>query len=315
MNLRRIALLFVVLALALPAADQGLIALLGPEAKLVAGMNIQQAMRSPFGQRLLAEIKDDDANFQKLLAETGFDPRRDLTEVVVGTVPSSQGKESIVLVRGTFDPTRIARFLQAQGGVVSTYKGVQILKSKDAKDNGAIAFPDATLAIAGTETLVKAAIDRRASSKLSLDPAVATKVTEWSGRHDAWMVSAVGISDFGPFPQQGTAPNGFSVDAVKSANAGVRFGTIIEISAEATMRSDKDAQALADVIRFVTGMLRLNQNPNNRPPEAVLSMIDKMQLSTSGAVMTLQLSIPESDLEQLINSGGARSKAPRAKAR
>ncbi len=45
-----------------------------------------------------------------------------------------------------------------------------------------------------------------------------------------------------------------------SVAGGVRFGANIEVTAEEQTRSEKDATAMVDVVRFLGGMLQMNSN-------------------------------------------------------
>ena len=46
-----------------------------PDAKVVAGLQVDQAKVSPFGQYVLSHMQPDDPRFQKFVSDTGFDPR------------------------------------------------------------------------------------------------------------------------------------------------------------------------------------------------------------------------------------------------
>ena len=82
----------------LPAADQQLMNLLMPDAKVVAGVNVDQAKNSPFGQFMLSRMQAGDGGLGKLTGATGFDPRRDLREILMGTV-GQPGQKGLVLAR------------------------------------------------------------------------------------------------------------------------------------------------------------------------------------------------------------------------
>jgi hypothetical protein len=89
--------------------------------------------------------------------------------------------------------------------------------------------------------------------------------------------------------------------AIHQASGGIRFGDTVTISGEAVTRSDKDALALADVFRFLAGLIQLNSE-NNKVAGQVSTLLDSMDLKTSGNIMTMSLAIPEQQLEQLLNS-------------
>ena len=67
------------------AADPSLLGLVMPGAKVVTGIEVSQSQASPFGQYVLSQM-DLGANFDKLATAIGFDPRRDLQEVIAAAV-------------------------------------------------------------------------------------------------------------------------------------------------------------------------------------------------------------------------------------
>jgi len=305
MRLPRILLgLVAVSGLAL-AADPALTALLMRDPKLVAGIDVERAKNSPFGQKLLADIKGNDGNFQQFLSDTGFDPRRDIREVLVASTGTNDPNSGLVLVKGVFNPTKIAAFAQSQGVTPTSYKGIDVWKAPSSKGgNGAMALLDGTIAVLGPQENVKAAIDRRQAGNGGLNSSLAAKVATWSSSNDAWVVSGVGISGFGPFPKQGAEVKGFSFDTVQAASAGVRFGRVIEVTAEAHMNTAQDAQAMGDGIRFVASFVKTNGDMHGgKAPEQIVNMLDTLQVSNVGTTLKVNFAMPQADLEALMNLG------------
>src|SRR5437879_292462 len=105
------------------AADQQLMGLLMADSKVVAGINVEQAKNSPFGQFVLSRLQNDEEGFQKWTGLTGFDPRRDLREVLMATV-GEPGQRGLVVARGTFDSGKILDAALAAGHTTEDYKGV-----------------------------------------------------------------------------------------------------------------------------------------------------------------------------------------------
>ena len=85
-----------------------------PDVKVVAGVNVDQAKNSPFGQFMLSRMQAGEGGLGKLTGATGFDPRRDLREILMGTV-GQPGQKGLVLARGTFDATRIFEAARSAG--------------------------------------------------------------------------------------------------------------------------------------------------------------------------------------------------------
>jgi hypothetical protein len=284
------------------AADPALLSLMPGDAKVVGGINVVTTATSPFGQFVLSQMKDGGETFRKFVATTGFDPRTQLTEVVFSGNPvSGQRGSAIVAARGSFNGPQIFAAAKAEGATTFQYNGVEVLRGKGG--DGAIAVLGSDLAIAGDEEMVKRALDQRGGS-VTLDPKIAAKANDVSSRFDAWLVSRAPVGSFAgaaPNPQAGAAMTSNAMQAIEQTSGGVRFGNIVQISGEAITRSDKDALALVDVIRFVTGMMQMHREKN--PDIAKFAtLLDSMEVKAEASTVQLSLSVPQTDIEQLMKS-------------
>jgi hypothetical protein len=272
-------------------------------AKVVAGIDVRTATASAFGQFVLSRAQHEDAEFQKFVEATGFDPRRDISELLfVSLEAAPKNGNGIVLARGTFDVDRLTAYAQSRGKAnVTTYNGVRFVSVGEG-DHGAFAFLDNTTAVAGNSASVKAAIDRR-SATAGLEHAMTTKVQDLSARYDAWMVAS-GVFDGRFMPRVGdAAPKGpvnpVVLQSIEQTSGGVKFGSMVEVAGEAVTRSDKDATALVDIIRFLAGMVQLNRE---RPEVAEFAKaLDSLNVSATGPAVKVSISIPEAELERIMS--------------
>ena len=306
MGIFKYTLLFAVAASSAFAADTSLLSLVSPDVQVVAGIHVDRSTGSQFGQFVLKQMQRQDADFNKFLLATGFDPRRDLTEVIVSSADVQQKGHGLVLARGTFDIAKLTGQAKLRGGSITNYKDVQVIAGKS---DGWIAFLDSGTAALGNADLVRTAIDRRGAG-VGIDPKLAAKVNEVSAKYDAWMVSIAPMSKFpGTLPDQhmNGVINGAMMQGIEQASGGVVFGSNVQIFGEALMRSEKDATALADVVRFLAGMVQMNRE---KPDVAKLAVVlDSMILQATANTLTFSLSVPESDLEQIVKparNGGVR---------
>ncbi|HUS06154.1 MAG TPA: hypothetical protein VMZ52_07660 [Bryobacteraceae bacterium] len=295
------------------AADAALMNLVPPDATVVAGIRIDNTANSKLGQHLLSQMKDEDAGFRGFIQATGFDPRRDLRELIIASTAAAQlaaqsGAQKgrgLVLARGVFDVPRIFALAKTAGAPLLKYQGLDVLANSGA---GWVVFPDNSTAIAGDPQMVKSALDRRQGGA-PLDAGMAAKVNEFSGRYDIWMVSSAPVSQFAgrmPDRQLSGAMKGDMLRGIEQTSGGIRFGTIIQVGGEAVTRSEKDAAALLDVVKFLTGMLQLNREKPDAAKFATL--LDTLELKSEANVMKFNLSVPEADVEKLLT-------APKAPAR
>src|SRR5215831_2143011 len=95
------ATLFTAFTGVLSAADPQLLNLVMPDAKVIAGVNVEQAKGTQFGQFVLNQIQTQDSDLQKLATLTGFDPRRDVRELLVAS--NGVPKTGLALAKGQFD--------------------------------------------------------------------------------------------------------------------------------------------------------------------------------------------------------------------
>ena len=308
--LRRTLLSLAAGALMVSAADPALVNMIPADAKMIAGIDVDRAKNSAFGQRLMAQIREDEKGLQEFIEATGFDPRRDMREVVVAG--SDEKKHGVVLIRGTFDMAKIRATLLAKGAKPTAYQGVELWAetNESKKGDGAVSILNSTLAVAGSEDMVKAAIDRRAASASTLTGPLAAKINDWSGKYDAWFVST---GPLGPNASKMGTLNGaanFSVESILEAAAGARFRADIEVAAETVMRSPQDATALGDVVRFLASMVRMNAGKQGVDENAI-KILDTLQVSTTGAVARISLTVPEQSLEKVFERKHGRATAAR----
>jgi hypothetical protein len=308
---------------AFAATDPSLLRLVMPDAKVVAGLQVTQTKNSLFGQFVLSHMQVEDDTFKKFMAQTGFDPRRDVSEIVMASNWEQATPESrwLVVARGNFNLSSITSAATANGGVIVGFQGVNILSyTPETKPDGkpqvasGIAFFDSSNAVMGDLSSVKAAIQRK-QSKASPSGTLMAKVRDLSAKNDFWFVTLVPISEFAgamPDPNLSSAMKGNLLAAVHEASGGIRFGDNVAISGEAVTRSDKDAEALVDVFKFVAGMVQLNRQ-NDKTVDKVATLLDTMELKTAGNVMTMSLTIPERQLEQMLEMMRQESHAARVK--
>jgi putative lipoic acid-binding regulatory protein len=300
------------LVLALPlgafAANSSLLQMVMPDAQVVAGLQVDSAKSSAFGQYVLSQISVNDTKLEQFTSETGFDPRQDVSEIVIASnwKPNTPDNHWIVAASGTFNIATITAAVQANGGVIATYQGISVVtlpagaKSQVAT---AIAFLDSSTALAGDINSVKGAIDQK-KSNTPANPSVVSQAQTASTGKDFWFVTLVPLSNFSssiPVFNNNGAANGNFLAAINQASGGISFGDTVMISAQAVTRSEKDAQALVDVVKFFASLIQLNRQ-NNPAAGQVATLLDTLQASASGNITSISLAIPEQQLEQLINS-------------
>src|SRR5262245_25178590 len=84
------------------AADPQMLRLVMPDAKVVSGIDVDHFKATPFGQFVLSQFLAN-ADFSTLAGATGFDPRRDVSEVVMASPGDPKKRNALIILRGNFD--------------------------------------------------------------------------------------------------------------------------------------------------------------------------------------------------------------------
>jgi TonB family protein len=288
-----------VLAGSLFAADPELVSLAMPDTQVMTGVNVEQVRLSPLGQYLLAQTGQLFAGgLEKLIEKTGFDPRRDLREILVSSNGQPANGSTIAMARGTFDVPKILEAARADGATTDTYKGVPIILRAA---RGSMAFPDSTVAIIGDASDVRAAIDRM-SAPTAINSALSVQVNQLSTTEDAWFVSMAPLSQLQPKAPgaSGAGPDPFAIlSKVQQASGGVKFGANAVVSLQAVSRTDQDAAALAAVLKAFASAGDLYVKDTYAP---AASLLKSLNATSDGPVTTVSLSVPESLIEEMIKT-------------
>jgi hypothetical protein len=291
---RTLAVLWLALAASAFAADEQLLKLVMPDARVVAGISLAQVKKTPFGQFVLAQFDASrDAGFDTFVQSSGFDPRNNLDEILFAS-PAAPGRR-LVLAKGAFEPARIANLARGSGADVRSFQGLDLIS----RDRFAVAFLDPATAVAGDAESVRAAIERRTAGP-GPGADMAGKIQALSSVSDAWFVSTAPLSDLAqglPSNRVGGALKGDAFKSIQQASGGIVFASVVKFSGELVARSAEDAAGLAELLRFLAGMA--NQ-PHGGQPGVPLDQ----DFKTEGNLVRMTLRIPEPEMESLIRAAG-----------
>lgn len=239
-------------------ADSSLISLVMPDAQVLCGANVERILKSQIGKEIGSQIQGKVPELQQAIQKTGFDPTKDLKEVLIAATGKGQNGPALVLVRGSFDPGKIRAAIASTGRTPRVYQGVQILDNPS-QSNGAFAFLDGTIAVGGDLDQVQAAIRRR-SQATTLSPQLAAQVAAISDRYDIWVVSAASLSKM----TEGLSSSqmkqaGDLVKTIDQVSGGVKFTENLDLGVGLTTHTVKDAEKLRDMLQMLIGMAAASQ--------------------------------------------------------
>jgi hypothetical protein len=319
--MRRAAVLGLLLAaasfLASAAVDQGLLALVPAGSKFVAGVDLDRAKSSQLWQYVAANAHNDNKDFADFIQQTGFDPRRDLQQLMLAASTPQAGQEPKVAIlgRGNFDLDRIRVCAKQKSLALERSNGVEIFVDRDVKTSGpnTFAFLGNGIAVLGDTPTVKGIVENRSGAS-ALDASMQAEITKTAGDNDVWFVSLVTgteIAHLNPSAANGgeatpVGSQGWSqaqaLQSIQKASGGIQFGDMVRVTFDAVTRSAKDATSLADVVRFFASMVQMQRQKDPRAAMAA-DAFDKMELATNGEAVHLSIAFPEKSLEKLVDNG------------
>jgi hypothetical protein len=290
------------------AADSSLLALAPPGSEVLVGINLKQIRGSSLGEMLLAQAGPNNAQFKTFVEQAGFDPVRDVDEVLVA-IPAKSGKPNgFVLVRGTFDAARFAKLAAGAGATATDYHGVQIYaKGGEQEGQAALALMDPSLLVAGDEVSVRAFVDRHGATG-GLSEAVAAKASQMAAANDVWIVMHTSPATFAP---PGAAPPQAAalLQSIEQAAIGLKLGSDIVLTADATTQTPESAQNLVAALGLVSGMAASAEKGSN--PAA--AFLQKLKLGAEGNTVKLSLAVPEAEAAAAIRDAIAKMTQPAPK--
>jgi len=262
------------IAAPLAHAESALLDHLPPGASFALGVKVRSLMDSPMAKSMAGEMRKASADLNRMISLGGFDPFRDVDEIVVAAVGQGKDAPGLLLARGRFAGAR-----RKPGG--TPYKGVSIV----GKAKSATAFLDDATLVAGDVPMVKAAIDRRSKATASeLRP----KIEAMASRYDIW---GVGKIPDGAVPAEGMAQ---AMKGVDQFQFGVKVGSGLDVVAELHARTDQDAQALAQTMQLLTAMAAQQKGGED--------LAKALGVKVEGRDVRLSLAISEAALAKAVES-------------
>ncbi|HEX8411659.1 MAG TPA: hypothetical protein VF883_22600 [Thermoanaerobaculia bacterium] len=313
-NLRTLAVLALVALLALPAlAKDDALNLVPANAVTVGMVKLAEMRTSPLSSYLFqhTDKMSTDGEAEKFLLEAGLSPTRDVDTLTVATTPrTALGSDADVLViaEGRFQPERLAKALIARGGVQKAGYIVMAEARNDRDDEkGAVAFLSPSMAIAGNERSVVAALAARAAGgtgfrsrgSLGLDLArVDTKATAWA---------LVDVTRAARLTKGGdiNTGKGQAGDALKTAMKTLSTvavwatdtGDALELGAIGLSGDKETLELLEDTVRGALSAMRLAVK--DKAPEMV-SVLRRFDVSRKSDSISVEGSIPAATLRELM---------------
>jgi hypothetical protein len=300
-----------ILALALPALAKDDALSLVPANAVTVGMVKLADMRTSPLSSLLFEHTDKmstDGEAEKFLIEAGLSLTKDIDTLVVATAPrTALGSEAevVVIAEGRFNAERLTAALISRGAIRKN--GYLTLPEKAEDHEGAVAFPTPSLAIAGSERAVAAALAARADGGTGFRTRgiLGAELARIDANATAWAL--VDVTRAARLTKGGTihTGKGQSGEALQAALKSVSTmavwakdtGSALELGAFGLSNDAETLELLEDTIRGGLSALRLAVK--EKSPEMV-TVLRKFDVSRKNDSILIEGSIPAASLRELM---------------
>jgi hypothetical protein len=281
------------------ALDPALIDFIMPDARLVVGVDIAQMRSSPLNASFTNSVQGANPELQKLMAAAGFDPMRDLQELIFASPGLGKNPPALLVARGSFDTAKLRAFAESAGSKITDFKGVPLLSDPE-KDTGAFALLD-NIILAGNREQVKKAIERRGRGRI-LNTEMATRIAEVSRRYDAWLVSIAPLATM-----SANLPSDAKLDGITGAEAlraieqfsvGISLKSDLAFAAEMVMTNAQAAGSMAGGLQMMMAMAQ--QSAKDQPD--MMNALKNVKLDVEENVVRVGMSVPVSEVEKAVRS-------------
>jgi hypothetical protein len=261
---------------AVPTADPVPTDYFPPETKVVFGIRIHNILASSLVRGFMAGAQAAGADWLKQVSLPGFDPLRDIDEVLIASSGEGQKPPALLVLSGRFDVAHLAAGARR-------YHDVPLLGGGKEGD-GAMALLDGSTAIAGDLALVRAAIDRRDQS-LKIDTALADRIASLRQRYDVWGLGERAGGFVSP------APEAEGLESIDRFQFGMLLGNGLDLGAEIHACSPQDAGKLRAALEEISAILKTPQ---------LSGSATRFDLQVEEGTLKLTLAIPEEELQKII---------------
>jgi hypothetical protein len=300
--------------------------LIPSDAATVGIVHLDQMRTSPLSGALFQQTDKiaSDGDAAQFLLDAGLKPSTDIDTIVVATSPKTNlGTDTDVLIAadGRFNIDRLSSALTARGAVKKTVNGgtyfllpVHKNGETDATHQGAVAFPNSNLALAGTEAAVTAALAARAAggTNFATSSALGPDIARIDAKATAWaLIDVTRAQRLVGSPHVSTgSPAGAAVNtALKNVSTvaiwATDTGDQVKLGAFGLSSDGETLQLLEDTIRGALSAMRLAVQ--DKQPDMV-TVLRRFSVSRSSDSVTISGSIPSETFKKYAAEHHAASK-------
>jgi hypothetical protein len=269
--------------------DKAFRPLIRPDTSVLAGVLIDKLKAAPLYLR--HEKALDFPLFDASVQRIGFDPRRDLTDLVF----ASDGKTGVLMARGRFQPKEIETKLQASGLQRRSYKNFTLLGD----EQNAVAFLKGGILLAGSSQTVRSELDFQDSGAGEVPEELQERLRTLPKDDQIWIVSRRGLP-FAEAPMRSDVQSALSniVAFIRGTTAGLAVDNGLYLQANLTCISAEGAKRVHDAIRGGIGLARLSTKDNATD---MLKLYDAIQVDQDQNLVRVHADLSGDVADKLLN--------------
>ncbi len=290
--------------------DGAILALLPVQSTALFGLDFD-GLRSTaiYGKWSQIQAQKHDQEYDDFVAQTGFDPLRDVQAVTGAQWKDGDEVRALVVVTARYDPAKVAGYLKQHKEITTTlYRDVELFGPAEehaGNDHGAFAFLDDRTIIAGNQAAVQQAIDQKlnAGQNVMANQALMLRLGQVPVENQLWAVTtAPGSLMRGHMPGQvGQAKVGEILGRLQASTFAVNASADVRMVAQADCADANDAHTLAEAARGILAMVRL-MAPANQPH--AVEVLNTFQIVEQGQQVTVRAQIPAALLDEMASAPG-----------
>ncbi len=262
------------------SVDRAFRPLISPETKALAGFDLDRLKTTPLYQRHQQEL-----NFPLLEASSdriGLDPRRDISKGIV----TWDGRQSLLIVRGTFKSDAVQNKLVSLGAKRTDYRSYTLIG--DAKES--LVFLKGAVFAAGSTAALHTALDSQERGTGEIPEEFAERLRTLPKDDQIWLVSRGGLP-FTELPMRSDIGSALSniVQFIRGTTVGVAASDGLRLEANLTCISDDGARRVRDALKGGLGLARLTTKDNELE---LLRFWDAFQINQDGALVHVRANLP-----------------------
>ncbi len=285
-----------------PLPAEGLV--LPADTRFVVGLDVRRFVQSPFYKRFASQGGRPQA-FTELEQKTGFNPERDVDQVLIAGRPDKGREGGLVIVRGRFDRYKLSQAIEAEGKRVTQKKhegNPLYLFNEGVKGASALAFlgHDADLLVMGSQAAVEAAVTShfQGATPLKQNTALVGLLERVKPGSTFWMVGDQSL--LSQMPSAVPAPGGgggsqIQLPALKALMVTGELDPVVSLDVTGDATDAAGAGQLADIVR---GFVALASLQASQKPE-LKGLQNAVSVTTDQSSVRLSARVPYELLEAL----------------